>query len=172
MRKAMILAILFCLVATTPVMAQEAQKIGVLSLRKILLESNAGKRAHSNLTSTLKPESEALKSEENQVKQLQEDYKKLAPTLSPEGKGAKARDIQKRMVDLQQRVSTFQQKAVEKEASLMNPIKEKLVEVIHSYAQRNKFTLVLTDAQGGVIYAASGIDITNEVLAEFNKAMP
>ncbi len=170
MRKAMLLAILFCLVATTPAMAQEATKIGVISLRKVLLESNAGKSAHGRLKKALQGESSTLEKEKASLEKSQEEFKKLAVTMSQEGKAKQARELQRKIMDHGAKVQAFQKKAVEEEARLMNPIKEKLVEVIHKYAQENKFTLVLTDTQGGVVYAARGIDITNPVMDAFNKA--
>lgn len=170
MRKAMLLAIALCLVFTTQAVAQEPVKIGVVSLRKILVDSEAGKQAQNKLKAALEPEKKALEKEEGDIKKATEDLKKLAATLSPDGKQQKFQEMQKRMADFQTRMQNFQKRGLDEEGKLFDPIKKVMVEVIHKHAQDNKFTLVLTDAQGGVVFAAQGIDLTDRILGEFNKA--
>ncbi|GAB7079689.1 OmpH/Skp family outer membrane protein [Megalodesulfovibrio paquesii] len=169
MRKAFILAVLFCLTATSPAFAQDPVKIGVFSLRKVMLESNPGKKAYSQLRAALEPEKNALAKEEQELKKQTEDFKKLAATLSQEGKDAKQRELQKRFTDFQMRLQNYQKTASEQEARLLEPFKESIFKTIQKFGTDNKYTLILVDSQGGVAFAAAGIDLTDAIMNELNK---
>ncbi|AGW12349.1 OmpH family outer membrane protein [Megalodesulfovibrio gigas] len=169
MRKAILLAVLFCLTATTPAFAQDPVKIGVFSLRKVMLESAPGKKAYAQLKNALEPEKNALAKEEQELKKLSEDFKKLAATLSQEGKESKQRELQKRFGDFQMRLQSFQKKASEEEARLLEPFKETIFKTIQKFGSDNRYTLILVDSQGGVAFAAAGIDVTDAIMNELSK---
>ncbi len=54
----------------------------------------------------------------------------------------------------------------------INRIGQKMVHVINEYAQKNGFSLVLDDAQIPVYYASKDIEVTAEIIKNYDAANP
>ena len=60
-------------------------------------------------------------------------------------------------------------KLAQKNAELMKPIIDKVNTILERIGEAEKFTLILDAANGSVVYASPGADLTARVLEELNK---
>lgn len=168
MRKITAFVFIFCLLFAATAHAEA--KVGVVSLTHVLMQSEPGKKANAELRRILKPERDKLEQEEKALQSEMEELKKQAAVLSQDAKKEKLTAYQRKVYDHSTQMQQFQEKIGKEEDRIMGPIKKKLVEVIQKYAQDNQFDLILTDINGGVVWASKRIDITPDVLKLFNAA--
>lgn len=71
--------------------------------------------------------------------------------------------------DLQRFVKDAQAELQSEEARLGRAILEGLSKVIKELAGKEGFTLVLEKSNGGLLYADDSIDLTDKVIAAYNK---
>jgi outer membrane protein len=60
-------------------------------------------------------------------------------------------------------------KAEQRYKELIEPLTKKINDVIKTFAEKEKYTLVLDVSMGTVLYATPSMDITDQILAEINK---
>ncbi len=145
-----------------------AQKIGVVNIPKVLNLSKAGKAAQEKMNEKVKAYQPALTEQEEQLKKLEEDFKKQAPLLSEEAKKEKYIHAQEQFVKYQQA-----REQVEKDLGKMKNEAERqmgpqVVEIIRKIAKEEGFTAILEGSS--VIYADETIDITDRVIELFDAA--
>ncbi len=170
MRKTIAFTMAFTLLFATTAFAEI--KIGVVSISKVLVASQAGQSANQKLRSLLQPESQRLKQEEQALQKEGEELQRQAAVLSQEAKRDKAREYQRKLYEHSVKMREFQAKAAQEEERIMGPVKEALVEVVQDFGAKNQYDIILTDISGGVIWAAQRIDVTDQLLDALNKKMP
>ncbi|WP_167590492.1 OmpH family outer membrane protein [Oceanidesulfovibrio indonesiensis] len=170
MRKVIAFLFVFCLLFAATAHAQEDVKVGVVSLGRVLMESEPGKKAQAELRRSLQPERDRIAEQDKALQSEMEELKKQAAVLSQDAKKEKLTAYQRKVYEHSNKMQQFQQKVAEEEERVLNPLKEKLVEIIQKYGQENKFDLILTDVSGGVVWASKRIDVTPDIMQRFNAA--
>ena len=151
--------------------AGEAQaknlKIGVVNMQRAVSETDEGQAAEKRLAGKKKK----LEAELN--RKLKEFYGKEAELRKAWGI-LKDKEKQKRANDSRQEFETLQKRYLEAERQLMKlktqemlKITKKLSRVIERLAKRDKYDYVFANA--AVLWAPRHVDITNEVIRQFNK---
>lgn len=158
--------LLVCLVLTGGNALAAAQKIGVVNIPKVLNLSKAGKAAQEKMNEKVKEYQPGLTAQEDQLKKLEEDFKKQAPLLSEEAKKEKYLHAQEQLMKYQQ-----SREQVEKELGKMKNDAERqmgpqVVEIIKKIAKEEGFTAIIEGS--AVIYADESVDITDRVIQLFD----
>ena len=83
-------------------------------------------------------------------------------------KQRKAEELQRSFMDLQQTYAKLQKELMEKESALTQEIYRKLTAVIDSIGDRDGYTLIM-DIGDTVLYHKSHMDLTDEVIKEYNR---
>jgi len=103
-----------------------------------------------------------------QIKKLQEEYQSKRFVLSDEA----LRDMQSKMLELRNTLEARSQELRGKleidENRLMAPLQEKLRRTIEAIGKEQGFALII--ARGSAIYTRETLDITDLVVARFNKS--
>ena len=144
--------------------------VGVVDVQRVLETSKAGQGVKAALEARRKAGQAEIDKMEKQLKAEQDQLNAQRAALSPA-------DFQKKDADLRKRVQDYRKAYEEKRRALdksyseaMRQMTQALQKVIIDTANRRKLTLVLNKAT--VILSAEGWDITEEVLQQFNKALP
>ncbi len=169
MRKTLFLTIGFCLLLASPAMAQDAVKIGIVNLERIFTQSNAGKRVKGLLQGKASTHKAKMDKMQADITKLKNELDKQSAVLSQEAKQGKAAELRKMLYESQIEYKTSLDQLMEEEAKLLQPLKDTLVDVITKFGTANNYTMIVDSQNGGVIYAATFVDVTKAILDEFNK---
>jgi outer membrane protein len=169
MKKLVVLTLVAVALSVAPAIA-DAAKIGVVDLQKALNLSKAGKDAKARITEKVKEFEVKIEKQQNELKQLKEDFDKQADMLAPEAKVSKERDLQQKLKDFQRYTKDRQEELQQLDAQYTNQIVEKLLEMAQEMAKKEGFDIVLERGSGGVIYNADAIDLTDKLIAASDAA--
>lgn len=143
-------------------------KIGYVDLQRALNEVDEGKAAKKKLQSDFAQKQKALDGSQQEVKRLKEELESN-PMLSDEIKRQKAMVLQQKMYELQQLYFQLQQELSQKEAQATKKIFDKMGDIIVKIGKEKGYDLVLERNESRVLYAKSGMDLTDELIKRYNK---
>ncbi len=162
--KALILTL--TLLLATPAMAFQAAYI---DMQAAIQATKAGKSAKSNLEKEFNKKKAELKKKESQLKKEADEFQKKASVLSDSSRAEKQAALQKKMMAFQQELQQSQLNIQKKERELTEPILKKIQDVIAKVAKKKGYSMVFEKASQSVMWAKSDLDITDEVVKEFEK---
>lgn len=142
-------------------------KVGYVDLNRALNEVAEGKKAKEKLESEGKAKQRKLEIMQTELQKLKDELDKDKLILSQEALNQKGVAFQQKVAEFQQMQMSFQQEFAEMEANLTRPIGEKLKAIIEELGKTGEYTIVLPKEM--VLYAPPGTDLTDEVIARYNK---
>ncbi|MBU1233067.1 MAG: OmpH family outer membrane protein [Proteobacteria bacterium] len=148
----------------------EGTKIGVMNIQKVLLESSAGRKAKDIFEKRMNELQSKFKTEQDSLVVLQEEIEKKSSAWSAEKKAEKVRELQKKQRELQVKSEDAQIELKQLQDKELEPILKMLQTVVNTYGQKNGY-LVILDSKVGVLFAANGVDVSDEVQKELDKRM-
>jgi outer membrane protein len=151
------------LVAALAVVPAHAEiKIGVVNASRLLQESPQAKAVQEALRNEFAPKQRELAAQQAALKAKQEKYEKDAPTMSADQRAKAEKELRDGNREYTQKVTDFQEDANTRQNEELSRLQSTIVAEVQSYAQAQKFDLVLTE---GVVYANGALDITAQILA-------
>lgn len=149
-----------------------AVSVGKVDVQKVLISVTQGQAVRDQLKKSFDEKQLLLKDEEEKIRKLQDDYQKKASVLNDKEKGKKEREIQEKIVAIQQKTSTFQKDIQDMEQKLKTPILEKVKAVVDEVAKNAEVDMVYEAATAPILYAKQEKDLTDEVIKTYNKKFP
>ncbi len=164
----MVVAVVF----STAIYAE--MKIAYIDSDKIMMQSDATMEAQAILMEERQKWEAEVMEMDAQLEELVKDYQASEFVLTETGKKEAEDKINELGALRQQKVTEYfgeNGKFFQKQNELLEPILTKLKNVIENISIDNNYSLVLDVASGGVLYGDTNLDITDEVLDAFNKAI-
>ena len=147
--------------------------IGLMDPARVLNDSNAGKKAKDSLAAFSKNRQALIEIEEKELRRMEEDFIKQASVLSPAAKSEREQVFRRRMAEYQQKAAELNREVQEKQKDVLEAFRDKVEAVVAKVAKRNGLQVVIDKGKGGpAIYGAQELDITTQVIEEFNKEYP
>ena len=164
------LALVFALAAGTA----EAQtlKIGYINSQEILEKAPGAKEAQDAFERDVQGFSAEAQQLQEELTRMQQQLAQQELTLSPEAKRNRQQQIQQKAQAAQARMTEMDQLASRRRAELVQPIMDKITEVIEAMREEGSFSLILDVAAGAIIAADPALDLTAEVLRRLQPAAP
>lgn len=104
---------------------------------------------------------------------MEEDFIKQASVLSPAAKNEREQIFRRRMAEYQQKAGELNREVQEKQKDVLDGFREKVEIVVGKVAKRHDLQIVIDKGKGGpAIYGEPELDITGEVIEEFNRVYP
>ena len=148
-------------------------KIGLMDPARVLNDSTAGKKAKDSLAAFSKNRQALIEIEEKELRRMEEDFIKQASVLSPAAKNEREQVFRRRMAEYQQKAGELNREVQEKQKDVLEAFRDKVEAVVAKVAKRNGLQVVIDRGKGGpAIYGAEELDITTQVIDEFNKEYP
>lgn len=148
-------------------------KIGLVDPARLLNESNAGKKAKDTLAAFSKNRQALIELEEKELRRMEEDFVKQASVLSAAAKNEREQIFRRRMAEYQQKAGELTREVQEKQKEVLEGFREKVEQVVAKVAKQQGLQVVIDKGKGGpAIYTDDALDITGQVLAEFNREYP
>jgi outer membrane protein len=154
--------------------AAAPSKIAVINVQVAITSTAEGKQASAELQSQFAPRNQELENMRKQIEELQNRLRTGATTLSDEEKARLSRQGDQLTRSFQRKQQEMQDDAQEAQQEVVNRIGRKMLEVLDRYSKENGYGVVIdVSAQNTpVIYNASQIDITQQIIKLYDQAFP
>ncbi len=122
------------------------------------------------------PKKKEIQSLEEELNNLKNRVQTQGSTVSPQVRNQWAEEAADKEKTLKRKAEDYEQMGQKRVAEVSQPVYEKIGKILEGYCQQRGIVLVMEGGaaqQAGVlIYAAPATDITNDFMAEYNKANP
>ena len=155
------------------VFAADSFKVGLIDPQAVIEKSKSGSRALATLKEHAQARENVLKSDQKELERLQEELKNLGTGLSDAEKKRKQEQFGRKYQEFQKRGQEYQAELGEKQKSLVQEYMKKIQVATSAVAKRHKFSLIIDKGSENtlqiVLYSRKGLDITSEVVKEFDR---
>lgn len=178
MKIRMMVPVMAALLMTPALWAQEggaaASKVGIINIQAAIASTAEGKQANAELQSQFAPRNAELQQIQKQIDDVRSRLQTGQTTLSDEetarltDQGQRlTRTLQRKQQDLQADFSDASQDAVSR-------IGQKMMPILDKYAKEHGFAVILdtSSQQTPVIYAASQVDLTQDMIHLYDQSYP
>ena len=150
-------------------------KIGLIDSSRVWNESNLGKKLKDTLNAHQKNRQALLEADARELQRMQEDLRRVEESRSfqPDGILRRRQQLQQRFEEYQQKNMELNREIQEKGRDVSESFRVKVDGVVGKVAKRIGLQLVLEKGKGGpTFYGEEGLDVTNQVIEEFNREHP
>jgi outer membrane protein len=165
-----LLITLFALVLSAQAFAKIA--VGKVDVQKVLITVNQGSAVRDQLKKAFDEKQKILKDEEEKIRKMQDDYQKKASVLNDKEKMKKEREIQEKIMSIQQKTSGYLKDIQDLEQKLKTPILDKVKTVVDEVAKNSDLDIIYEAATAPILFAKDERDFTDEVIKLYNKKFP
>src|ERR1700688_4560424 len=145
--------------AATPAWAD--LKIGVVNYAKLMQESPQAKAAQDALRAEFAGKQKDLQTQQQALKTKEDSLQRDSATMSSDQRTTAERELRDGNRELQLKVQQYQDDFNARQNEELSKLQKTLVEEVQTFAQAQKFDLVLAD---GVIFASPVLDVPPQVL--------
>lgn len=143
--------------------------IGWVDIQKALQTVEAGRKAKKSFEQEVSKAREDLQKQDSALKEEQEALQKQAMMLSEKVKRDKMQEFQKKVFEFQQKFQQTQATMQKREQELTMPIIGELVKIVEDVSREDGLSYVLEKSQSSLVYAKPDLDLTDKVIARYNK---
>jgi outer membrane protein len=150
----------------------KAPKLAILNIQAAIAQCNEGQEAAKALRDRFAPKRTDLEKQQREINDLQNQLKNQEKTLSEDARNKLLRTMDDKTRSFNRANEDATQEFQQAEQDAINEIGRKMLGVISEHAQKSGYTIVLdvSSPQTPVLYADSGIDITEKIIELYNTA--
>jgi outer membrane protein len=158
----------------TSASATPPTKVGIIAFQNAIVSTKDGQKAAADLTARFGPKKSELEKKQSTIAQLQDQLRKGTNTMSDEAKQKLMREIDQTTKSLNRETEDAQAELDQEQNKIMQELGQRIQAVMDKYARDNGYAVILdvSSQQTPVLYAASGIDITQDIIALYDKNAP
>jgi len=165
-------ALILCFIFQNSGMAAEAAKTAVVDLQRCMRESNEGKR----VSESLKKEIEAMQQRYNKANQelesLNKEIEKQSLMLSLDARESKQTELDKKKRDLTYLAQDLEEEQTAAQQNASQKLLKDIYTIVENFGKQQAFDLILEKSTSGIIFTSNALDITDQIIKEYNKAKP
>ncbi len=162
------LAALAIVCTALPARAAEEPKIGYVDMARSLNEVEDGKSAKARLKTEFEAKQKKLDRMQTDLKSKKEDFEKRAGMMKADVRQQKQEELQREFMEVQKVYMQLQQELMESENHITQDIGKKLRAIIAKIGDRDSY-LVILNTGDTVLYNKRHMDMTDDVIREYNK---
>lgn len=146
-------------------------KVGIIHIQNALISTKEGQKAASDLQARYDPKRKELEQKQNEIAALRDQLSRGSNTMSDEAKQTLMREIDQKTRSFNRATEDAQADFEQDQNRVLQDLGQKMMAVIDKYARDNGFALIIdiSSPQTPVLYAANQIDITNDIVALYDK---
>ena len=152
-------------------LAAEPVKVGVMNQQLVIEKSKAGKRALEELKTYSVTRQKIISADDQELKEWEQAIQdgKLSETAKQE----KQNQFQSKLEAYQRRLADFNREIQQKQREMVSEYMKKVQDAAQVVAQREGYIAVIDKGNEGVlkivIYHQPGLDVTEQVVKEFDR---
>jgi outer membrane protein len=159
------------LVMMSPVLSAETYKIAVMDQQVVVEQSKAGKRAIEELKAFSMARQKIINADEQDLKELQQAIQE--GKLTDSEKQEKQNQLQAKMEAYQRRLADFNREVQQKQREMVEEYSKKVRMAAQVVGEKNGCVAILDKGIEAtmkiVLYHQPGLDLTDQVVAEFDR---
>ncbi len=156
-------ALLLALAIPRAASAQNA-KIGYINSQNILAEAPGAKEAQAQFDADMQTYRAEVQTMATELETLVKQYEQQQAMLSPAAKQTRETDIRNKQKAYQDRLAAIDQRAAQRQQELVQPVMDKINQVIEVIRGEGSYAIIFDVAGGGVVAADPTLDLTTEVI--------
>ena len=151
---------------------QVSTKIAVVNMQAAILGTKDGQKASQELMAKVDPKRKEFATRQNEIAQLEQQLAKAETVMSDEKKGDLARSIDEKKRRLQRDTEDAEEELQGEQQKMLQGLAQRMSAIVEKYAKDNGYSLVIETGNPStpVVYAATAIDITKDMIALYDKA--
>ena len=153
--------------------AADAFKMGVVDPQSVLEKSKAGKKALDGLKEYVSTRQKLLARDEEDLRNAEKQLKEQSAKLGETEKKDKETQFRTKIQEYQKRAQEFNQELQGKQKELVDDYMKKISVATQTVAEKGGFSLVVDKGSEQtvkiVIYSKDTIDLTEQVIKEFDR---
>ena len=149
--------------------AEAADKTGFVDVKKVMLTSNAGKKAAEDYKTAFEKNKTTIQSRERELKKLHDEIEKERPLLKEDVVKEMERAYQKKFRDYELFIKDSNEELQNKDRELFSKFMPEIMKVVQSIADREKYTMIIDVNAIPIAYHAEENELTTQVIEEFNR---
>ncbi|MGH9327685.1 MAG: OmpH family outer membrane protein [Terriglobia bacterium] len=149
-------------------------RVGIINLQQAVGATNEGKQALESLQKKYAPRSQGLQQQDKEISALQDQLQNQSSMLSDQERYNIERELSEKQRHFKEAQNDYQYDSQADEQDVVRTIGQKMLKVIHEYAQQHHFALVIGagEQQTPVYYAAKTVNITQDIVNLYNTTYP
>lgn len=144
-------------------------KIGVIDVRRLVSNSEAGKKALAELEALRDSKSANLEALSAELEQLQTQLTEGRLSLSQERLNELNRELEDKSTAYRRQVQDAERELQAAQARSLGAIEQEVLPLIQQIGAEQSFAVILSITDGGVVYAPDQVNITDEVVRRYNQ---
>jgi outer membrane protein len=157
--------------APAPKPFPEGAKVAFLNIQRLAAESAEGKAATTKVKALNDRKVQELAERNKNMQAAQQKLQQSGGVLSDAARGQLEKDIEKMQVEIQRFTQDAQAEVNELQQELQAEFQRKLIPVINAVATERGLHMVFSQADSGLVWADTGLDITLDVVRRFDAAV-
>lgn len=142
-------------------------KIGVINAQKVIQQTTKGKEITARLEKLGQKKQREVENMREQIKKLENEV--TSPALNDQTRNKKNMDLQQKRTHLKRYIEDAQREMQQKSSKELSSLRQEIMPVIEKIGKERGFTLILDLTTSGIAYFDNTIDVTNEVIAAYDK---
>jgi outer membrane protein len=160
------LAALFALVSSAAASAD--LKVAFVDMQRALNDSNAGKKAKNEFRSEISRLQSKLQRQQQEVQALKDELDRKGPLMRDDERRNLQDDYTRKLRDFERDYKDSKDELQQKDNEVTGAIVRDLAYVVRNLGERDGYTLIME--KGSLLWAAPSIDITDQVIREYNAS--
>ncbi|MEL0084158.1 MAG: OmpH family outer membrane protein [Gammaproteobacteria bacterium] len=154
-------SVIALLLAVSAFSAQAETKIGYLDAAALLQNSPQARAVQERLRKAFEPRSKELQAQAEKLQKSTDEFQKNGLLLSEDQRKKKERDLLSGQREFKNAKEAFEEDFRLRQNEELGGLRSKLMEAVDKFGKANGYDLIVTE---GVVFASSGIDVTDQVL--------
>jgi len=152
-------------------LAAEEVKIGYVDAQAVLDRSKPGQASKELLEQYVKSRQQLIDTDEEEIRQLEEDLKKQSAVLSADAQKEKQEALQRKYLSYQKRAGELTKEVQDRRTEVLKDFNRKLVQAVQVVAEGGGYAMVLDkETEGGVVlFARQPMNLTDQVVKELDR---
>lgn len=146
-------------------------KIGVVDFQKVLQKSKSGRDAQNQIQAQGEALKVELQKKQDEIKEMQEKYKRESVILSDEQKVQKERELRTELNAYRVLQNQNTQKFNQIRSELVNKVRKAVMDLAQDIGKSKGYTLIIEKQSGTVLYAKDPLYITDQFASGIDKQM-
>ncbi|HYI97665.1 MAG TPA: OmpH family outer membrane protein [Bryobacteraceae bacterium] len=149
-------------------------KVGIINIQQAIISTTEGQKAAKELEERSAPKKRELEKVQAEINSMRDQFSKMSTVGSEEQKRRLAGDIDQKTKSFNRQVEDAQAELDQEQNKVLNELGGRMLAVLDKYARDNGYAVILdvSSQQTPVLFAATSIDVTREVIDLYNKNVP
>ena len=154
--------------ATLPAAAQS--KVAVIDVQRVVAESDPGKEAIQKLKAVSDAKVQEGQTMQQELATLRDQINKQRFTVSEERLAEMTKELEDKNIAIRRFEDDAKRELEEARRRELGGLEEQILPIINQIGQDQGITVIFNKFQSGLVYADEAVDITDEVIRQFNTA--